>query len=312
MSQWRLTSFLVALAIVASGCGAAIKQTAWCYRYDFADSSYSATMLSGTYTSGVGFSPDSSGTFDILIDHGTDVTPEQVIFQVARGDSNQVPIDVTVEVYAFGLWSGQRRTMVPAGSTTADLSLFPGNGSGTGKTFYAYGHSSRTIFLTGMVVLGNGSNPFPENNCGALGAPTSTPVPLPVPEADLLQGLADAGDQLNSVNAPLTAPNGLPLLPNETGSMVWGFAKWITSPVAAQELMGPFAPIYYHTGYFVAADVALITVYIVVYGAVYIARWAIRLIRIAMSVIDLILQILQVVTSAVGGVFKWLVSFITG
>jgi hypothetical protein len=303
-------SFLLIL-LLASGCGAAVQTTDWCYRFDFADSDYSATINSGVYTSGTGFSPDpTTGIFEIDYEHDEDVTPEQVIIQAARGDSNQVPINVTAEVVAFGFFSGQRSTVVPAAATSVDLSLFPGNGPGTGRHFYVYGNSSRTIFLTGLVVLGNGDNPFPENNCGPLTDPGSDAIPLPVPEAGLLDALSSANDDLESVNVPLAAPDGSPLLPDETGTVVWGYAKWLTSPAAAQELLGPFAAIYYHVGYLIALDVALVGIYIVVYGAVYVARWAMRLIRVAMSVIDLILQMLQVVTSAAGGALRWLLSFI--
>lgn len=285
----RRTIFLIGLFALAvlSGCGAAVVPSDWCYRYDFTTSDYSAVIYTGTWTPGAGFSP-AGDTFDILIDHGTDVTPEQVIFQVRRGDANQVPMDVTVEVYAFGLWSGQRRGLVPASATSADLSLFPGNGSGRGKTFYAYGHSTRTFFLTGMVVLGNGSNPFPENNCGSIGAPTPTPVMLTLPEQELNQGLADANDQLESADVPLSAPDGIPLLPAETGSVVFGYAKWITSPVTAQELMGPFANVYYHVGYLIAVDVALVAVYAIIYGAVYVIRWVIWLYRSIVQIIGTI------------------------
>lgn len=265
---------LVTLLVVLSGCGAAVLQTDWCYRFDFSDSNYSATIYSGVYTFGQGFSPDpNTGVFDIDYLHDEDVTPEQVIIQVARLDSNQVPINVTAEAVAFGLWSGQRSTVVPAAATSVDLSLFPGNGPGTGRHFYIYGHSSRTIFLTGLVVLGNGSNPFPENNCGAIGDPTPTPVQLVIPEQEMNQGLANAGAALESVNVDLASPDGAPLLPAETGETLFSYAKWLTSPVAAQELMGPFAPIYYHVGYLVTVQVALFSVYITIYGAVYTFRW---------------------------------------
>lgn len=279
--------FLLLLALVLSGCGAAIPSTDWCYRYDFGSSNYSASVNSGIYTNGIGFSPDTTtGLMDFTITNGSDVTPEQVIFQVRRGDTNQVPIDVLVDIYAFGLFSGQRHTIVPAATTSADLSLFPGNGDGTGSTLYIYGRSSRTIFLTGVVVLGNGSNPFPENNCGAIGDPTPTPVQLVIPEQEMSQGLDNANADLESVDVPLTSPNGLPLLPAETGQVIFSYAKWITSPVAAQELMGPFAPVYYHVGYLLGADVALLSVYIVVYGAVYVIRWVIWLYRSIVQIVS--------------------------
>lgn len=284
----RLVMLLLAVLFL-SGCGGTVLPTDWCYRYDFTDSSYSAVMYSGSYTHGVGFSPDNNtGLLDMLIDSDLDVTPEQVIFQVSRGSANQVPIEVVVEVYAFGLWSGQRRTTVPASATTADLSLFPGNGSGTGRTFYLYGRSSQTVFLQSMIVLGNGSNPFGEDNCSdTVGVPPPTPNSLTLPEVEMNDALDDASTDLQDANIPLSSPDGSPLVPAaDTGKMVFGYAKWLTAPTTAQELMGPFAPIYYHVGYFITADMVLVGIYFVVFGAVYIIRWVIWIYRSVLEIIS--------------------------
>lgn len=286
------------LILLAAGCSSARPAVDWCYKFDFTSSNYSFTVLYGTWTSGAGFSPDGQGRFDISYTHTSTVHPDDVVFDVLRGDTNQLPIKVGGKVEIFGMDSGTLETTVPPDVGLAELVLRQqGNGS---DKLAIVGEATRTIILTAIQVRGFGSNPFPSSNC-TTDAVGDVGVPIQLPNItgiinDANQQLADAGDSL-------TAPDGSPLLPAETGATLFGYAKWITSPAAADELLGPFAPAASHVGIFLTMDIALVALYAIIYGAVSIARWVIWLFR-------LLLQIIQAIASAANGVLGWILGFI--
>ena len=95
---------------------------------------------------------------------------------------------------------------------------------------------------------------------------------------------------------PLTAPDGQPLLPSLSAApQLFGYIKWIVSGAAANEIAGPFAPIISGLGIFLVMNFTMTAIYFIVYGAVYIGRWILWLIRI-------IMQIIQTIGALIGAV----------
>ena len=134
--------------------------------------------------------------------------------------------------------------------------------------------------------------------------PYPTPTGIPIPESDLFGGLTDSDQLLGGVDgAQLDAPNGAPLLPEDNTALIVGYAKWLISPAAAQEIATPFAPLFISVGIWLQLSLALLVIYLVVYVGVYLLRWVIWLIR-------LVLQIVSAVASVANGVVGWLLGFI--
>ena len=163
---------------------------------------------------------------------------------------------------------------------------------GTGSVMGVLGEATAPIALQTMDVRGNGSNPFPENNCSTaaiaesvIGAP-GVNMPSGISEA-----IIDADNRMAGIDAPLTAPDGVPLLPAFNAQTVFGYAKWITSGAAGQEIAGPFAGVFYHLGLYVGMSVALSAIYGVVYAVVYLIRWVIWFIRFLAQLVQAIIAI---------------------
>jgi len=296
----RLLLLLVLLTV--AGCGTmTLPAVDWCYKMDFNTGDYGASIYRGRWTNGLGFTPDDDGTFNIQYIHTSDVIPDAVIFGLIRADSNQIPIDVTIEQGSvFGMDTGAITTTVPADVNIAQPILRQ-QGAGSDYIFIR-GHASRTIVLVNMQVRGFGSNPFPSSNC-------STDAVTPQQEQNKIQLpnigeiISNADQQLADAGNTLTNPDGSPLLPSQTGAVLFGYAKWLTSPAAAEELLGPFAPVASHVGIFLLMDVTLVGLYFIIYAAIYIVRWAIWLFK-------LLLQIIQTIASAANGAIGWLLAFI--
>ena len=134
--------------------------------------------------------------------------------------------------------------------------------------------------------------------------PYPTPTGIPIPESDLFGGLGQGDQLLGSVDGTqLDAPDGAPLLPEDNTALIVGYAKWLISPAAAQEVTGGFAPLFISVGIWLQMALALVALYVVVFVGVYFLRWVIWLVR-------LILQIVSAIASVANGVVGWLLGFI--
>jgi len=133
-----------------------------------------------------------------------------------------------------------------------------------------------------------------------------------VADDEWYSALDDANNALGGLNNPLTAPDGTPLLPTVNWAMIFGYAKWLISPGAADELAGPFAGIFIHLGIFLAMRFALIVVYIVVFLAVYLIKWVVWLFKFLLTVIGAISGLIDLVGGVLGKGVGWLVKFVGG
>lgn len=123
--------------------------------------------------------------------------------------------------------------------------------------------------------------------------PTPTPTIIPIPADDLYQALATSEAIKQQAPADLSAPGGQPLLPATDGSQIFGYAKWLVSSSAAAEIGGPFATLIVHTGIVIGMQMALIAIYVIVLGVVYLVKWAIFIYRLAMELIRTIANVID-------------------
>jgi hypothetical protein len=118
-----------------------------------------------------------------------------------------------------------------------------------------------------------------------------------------VDGLYDAlergNNALGGLPTDLTRPNGVSILPAESGESLFRYVKWIVSPSSADEIAGPFAPIVSHSGIFLTLMFTLSAVYAVVYVASYLIRFAIWLFKI-------VLAIIQAIIGAIGALLNFL------
>ncbi len=95
---------------------------------------------------------------------------------------------------------------------------------------------------------------------------------LEVPEGEMYNYLATANANLESAPDDLTNP-GVAVLPDETGSQIFRYAKWITSAGAADEVFGPLSPFVTHAGAAVFLAIFLAIVYFLIFLATLIIRF---------------------------------------
>lgn len=293
------------MALVLASCATPRPSYDWCFHYDFTQSNYGFNLITGEWKSGRGFLPhfyslgNLFGGGDFLINGGTTptATPKAVVFYLARGDSIAAPIDVEVEAYAFGMVSGNLHSIVPQNVNSATIVFINLNGA-SGSGIRVEGNASRPVEWHGLDVMGDGANPFPQNNCTDYSTPYAGPTIMP-PDADISDGLVQGDALLNSVNRPLSPG----LVPNENGAFVFGAIKWLTAPATADEIAGPFAPAYSHIGILLWMMVAMVTVYLIVYVAIYIVRWVVWIIK-------MILLLIQAVVQAAGGLVGFIFRFL--
>lgn len=105
---------------------------------------------------------------------------------------------------------------------------------------------------------------------------TATPLNLmgtaQVPSDQIYNYLATA--QANVVQAPEDLRNpGVPVVPAEDGSEIFGYVKWITSANVGAEVFGPFGVIPSHIGALILLLVVLVSVYLLVYLIGFILRF---------------------------------------
>lgn len=146
------------------------------------------------------------------------------------------------------------------------------------------------------------------------GTPTVTPTLTPMffPAEDIYVAVATANQEIINLPDDIEQPADSPILPEGDGRQVFGYAKWLISAQAADEMFGPFSPIMFHLGITLVAAVPLLLAYVAVYLIVWLLRASIYIFRFVMQVIDLILQIIQAASEFVGGIVKKFVQFFTG
>jgi hypothetical protein len=164
MNQQRrlsLSLFLI-LSLVLSACGA-VPATDWCY----------------TVTSGfVGDTSSQDGNFYLSYTRAA-FTPEYV--EVFFANSSGAPDNAIIDAEGWGMFFSGART-IPAGSSSVWLEA-----GSSGTNGYLSGEGVLDTTVTGVKFYGNGTNPFPANEC----APASTPTPsggsggMPVPDIEL-------------------------------------------------------------------------------------------------------------------------------
>ena len=157
-------------------------------------------------------------------------------------------------------------------------------------------------YIQSVKIQGYGGSP-PCSNSG---------IPRPTPTAfDVSNLWTELGNANNSING-LSGTNLNSGVPNETGSQLFGYAKWLLSPSSADELAGPFAPLISHTGIAVTLLFGLVLIYSIVWAIIWILRLVVWLYRLIVQIIDLVLQVAQVIGSAVGQLGQAIGGFIGG
>lgn len=310
MTITRLVAFTLGI-ILFTGCSGSTPSADWCYQFDFTQSHYGVAVERGDWIPGTGFSTDESGGFGIQYIHPVNVTPIGIRAYVELGKNIIAPVDVMIAAEVFGLRMGPIRSLVPPQPTVNyyTLVLDASNNPPTGDRFKVEAKSSEQIILKVLEVRGNGVNPFGSSNCDPAAL---RPGEITVPSGDILDQLRRAEEQLANIDVNLTSPEGVPLLPAETGAAVFGYAKWLTSTAAAETLAGPFAPILSHTGTFLAMQLALFVVYVIVFAGTYLIRWVIWLFKFLLDVISTIAEVVNVVTDFAGGIIGKLLKFVGG
>lgn len=292
--------------MLLTGCTSALPAGDWCYLFDFRTSSYGFTVNYGSWTPGAGFTPDANGRFQVLYTHGSVVTPNGVIILAQRAYAQAVPIKVVGKADIFGISTGTLETEVPADVEGQNF-LLAGTGVGSAKLEIT-GEATSTIILMTMQVRGTGSNPFPSSNCDTAAVTTGSPI-LNIDTGQLYDAITEADAALEDAGGSLTAPGGAAIFPAETGAQLFGYAKWIFSPAAADEFLGIFSGLAVHYGWYLVGMFALGSVYGVIFLGTYVIRWVVWIVKIAMEIIQ---TLAAVVDSVVGKVVGVIAKFIGG
>jgi hypothetical protein len=156
MNQQRrlsLSLFLI-LSLLLSACGA-VPATDWCY----------------TVTSGfVGNTSSQDGNFYLSYTRAA-FTPEYV--EVFFTNSSGAPDNAIIDAEGWGIFSSGSR-VIPAGSSSVWLEA-----GSSGTNGYLSGEGVLNTSVSGVKFYGNGTNPFPANECAP--AATATPSPTSTP-----------------------------------------------------------------------------------------------------------------------------------
>lgn len=138
----------------------------------------------------------------------------------------------------------------------------------------------------------------------ALPAAAQTPTPDPTP-GPFGQALLEANDNIVDAQTDLTAPNGVPILPNETGARLFAYAKWILSANTADELVGPFAGIIQHLGILVTMVIIMSVIYAVLLALTYILEWIVWFVRFIADIISATADVVGAIASAIDAIIPF-------
>jgi hypothetical protein len=291
----------------------------WCRSFDFSQGqqgwalSYSGSY--GRYNQGMGWSVTNYGSTNSYEHSGS--------IRIHRDFSGTVS-----HLFIFAKYPDYSHVFMDWNSSVSDAEpldddvFTSGGASPAGITFNARTVSGRLglefvktnaplpmqTVIVGIILAGQGTNPFGANNCAtssgagsgsddAAGGFFDTSFSAPFDE--MFGSLNTASETIGSLPNDITAPNGSPLLPSADGRQVFGYAKWLLSPSAADEYAGPFAPLFQHAGIAVGLMMALIAIYIGVYVMIYVVRFVIWLAGWVFKLVDLLLQFIQVAGSVI-------------
>lgn len=317
----RLRRYVVLfLAVIAVVSCSPLPAADWCFEFDFRNSNYGFIVHQGSWIPGSGFVSVGSGTnhrLQLTYVNAATVSPNTIIFSVARGSSVQVPTEVRVEAEVFGLALGEALiTYVPANVSTVDIPMV-GSGSATHLVIDATARAPGRLLR--MQVRGLGSNPFSTSNCSTAADETESDMDIGIDIPGQIQdALAEADSMLASVDVDLRAPNGSPLLPALAGATTaFGYIKWIVSGAAASEIVGPFAPILTMLGIFLVVNVTMTAIHFTVYAGIYLVRWAIWLFKLILLIVQTIAMIVSAVPigkllTAVGAIISVISQILPG
>ncbi len=287
---------MLCLSIALAGCAGSLPPSDWCYRFDFRASNFGILLSEGDYVPNLGFVTDeSTGRLNLTYDLAATVMPTAFAAQLRRAKGPVLaPMEVEGSANVFGISNDTVRTIVPSGVETTTVSMVDPTGSESGDHFQLKGAilgalNGTRVALQWLDVMGDDTNPFPQNNCGDFVDSTPTPgLDIGVPLGDSFGELPGAQATLSAVGDSLAAPGGVGLLPNTDPAALFGYIKWVTNPTTADQLMGPFAPVLWQVGIFIQADVILGGLYMVVWVVAFIVGWLIGFFRLAVTVLEAI------------------------
>lgn len=120
--------------------------------------------------------------------------------------------------------------------------------------------------------------------------PTSAPIQLQatvdVPTNHMYDFLATAEGNLQSAPEDISNP-GVPILPNQDGSQIFGYAKWLLSSSTAEELFGPFGTPVLHISAMISLVIFLAIIYFIVFLVSYILRFVIRIVQAVLELLPI-------------------------
>ncbi len=305
----KIIIIFATLIFFLTSCGSAAPDAGdWCYRFDFTMSQAGASITHGVWESGRGIRTDSEGRLDVIYTHSQMVMPANFNVSASRGEI-VAPINLVVYAQVFGLVIDTVVTTIPITESEYTGGITGTGGGEQGTVLRIEAEASAPLYLRWIEVRGFNPNPFGSNSChssygGDTGRPTPTAIPLP--DFEMLEDLLEVDIDLAGIDGSLLAPNGSPLLPGETGAVVFSYAKWLMSANAANSIFGPFAPVISHLSIYIAARMALFAVYVVIYAAVYIIRWIVWIFKLVMQIIATIASVIDtIVGKALSFVFKF-------
>jgi hypothetical protein len=127
----------------------------------------------------------------------------------------------------------------------------------------------RSLIIVVLVLMAGSVHAQPVPTVPALPSPTyiptSTPMPTfaaDVPRSDIYYYLATAAANFNALPDDPAAPGGVPLLPNDDGRNLFGYARWLLSGSVTPELLGPLAPFGTSTFVWVTLIIVIVAIFL--------------------------------------------------
>ena len=113
--------------------------------------------------------------------------------------------------------------------------------------------------------------------------PTWTPEPTPVSQfeaSDLYVNLQTAVANVNALPENASAPGGVPLLPGDSSSNIFSYAKWLLSGTGSRETLGEtLSPIATHLMIAITVTIVLATIYFVTNLIVTIVKFVVWIVQ---------------------------------
>lgn len=180
----KIILILMSIAVALSGCNQSVpSRTAdWCYKYDFVEDDYGASIQDGTWIDGSGLATVEDDLRVSLI-HPYTVEPLYTVVSAIRPDTSG-SVSVIAQGNIFGITLDIDET-IPPGFDLGRLIFVPesagSSASVIGQSFNIALKATSPVIIQSLEVLGTGTNPFPESNCDTT---QQTPTPLIIPTAE--------------------------------------------------------------------------------------------------------------------------------